>query len=160
MTLAVFVPSVLGAGIIVSIAILVGDGMRRFRPAASAARADRRIEQQAVELVTPVARALGADPPTAPPLRELRGRDAYGWIALVLATASIYVGIGQTFNFLRRGGYLEGIIWVQAIAMAFSVMTFGLALVSLTLALRHRNPPRWTRWFVEHTPLGVTHDES
>ena len=99
------------------------------------------------------------DPPAAPRLRELRSRNTYGWIALVLATASVYVGIGQTFNFLRRGGYLEGVIWVQAIAMAFSVLTFGFAVVSATLALRYKTPPRWTRWFVEHTPLGVTHDE-
>jgi hypothetical protein len=160
MTFGVFVPSVMGAGILVSVAILVGDSFRRVLPKTRALRQHHLIDRDAVALVTPIARSLGLEPPHTPVLRQVRSRRTYLIVAFVAAATSLYVGIGSTFNFLRPGGYLEGHVWVQVLALTASVGFFAVAVAALVLAVQGTALRPSTRWLVEHTPLGAIRDDT
>lgn len=151
--LRVFVPTVMGAGLLVSLVILLGDVVRRVRPDRTGRR---RIQQRAIALVTPVARAIGAPPPSLGPIRyRLRSTRAYLVISAASLGASLYVAIGSAFNYNRRGGYLAGIEWVLALALVASAVLLGLAVVAATIAARAPAAARWTRPFIEHTLLGA-----
>ena len=57
----VFVPSVMGAGILVSLGILLGDLRRALFGKAGEARQDIRVRRAARSLVVPIAAAIGAE---------------------------------------------------------------------------------------------------
>lgn len=157
--LRVFVPSVMGAGLLVSLAILFGDLVRRVLP--DRTRRHRRIQQRAIDMVTPVAHALGAPAPILGPMRwRLRSRRAYVAIAAASLSASPYVAIGSYFNYTRPGGYLEGEVWVFSLALIATAALFGLAVAAATLAMWPSTPPGWTRPLVERTLLGVRDSEA
>lgn len=150
----VFVPSVMGAGLLVSLAILFGDLVRRVLP--DSTRRRRRIQQRAIALVTPVAHAIGVPAPILGPIRyRLRSRRVYLAIAAACLAGSLYVAIGSAFNYTRPGGYVAGVVWVLVLAIVASAVLFALALAAATLALRATAPPTWTRPLIEHTLLGA-----
>lgn len=150
--LRVFVPSVMGAGLLVSLAILFGDLVRRVLP--DSTRRRRRMQQRAIVLVRPVAQAIGAPVPVLGPIRyRLRSRRTYLGIAAASLAGSLYVAVGSAFNYTRPGGYVAGVVWVLALALVASAVLLALAVAAATLAMRA--PPRWTRPLIEHTLLGA-----
>lgn len=154
--LRVFVPSIMGAGILVSLAVLVGDLVRTLSPRARPARRRARQRRRALALVVPLAEALGLPPPSLPsPRRRLRTRRFYGALFVVSVTLSLYVAIGSTANYLRPGGYLEGVVWMQVLAMSASLFFFGIGVAAFAIALRYPAVPRWAQAVVDHSPLGV-----
>lgn len=154
--LRVFVPSIMGAGILASLAVLVADAVRALDPRTRAARRRTELQRRALTLVRPVAEAIGVPPPSLPPLRRrLRSRRFYADLSLFSVSFSVYVAIGSTANYLRPGGYLEGVLWVQVVAVAASVFFFRLGVVAAVVALRHPVPPRWARAVIDHSPLGT-----
>ncbi len=155
-SLRVFVPSIMGAGILASLAILLVDCVRALNPRRTAARRRVQVGREALRLVAPVAEAVGMPIPAPPTLRRrLRSRRAYTAVFLVATTIALYVAIGSTANFLRPGGYLEGVVWVQAVATAASLLFVAIGLVALVLALRYPAAPAWAQVVVDHTPLGA-----
>lgn len=151
--LRVFVPSIMGAGLLVSVAILVGDLVRRVAPGTR--RRQRLVRRRVVALVAPVARAVGADPPTVAFPARLRSRRWYAVISVLSLVAAGYVSVGSWFNYTRTGGYLAGLEWVLATAVAASLVFVGLGAVAGILAVAGPRPPRWVRPIVDHTLLGA-----
>ncbi len=155
-TLRVFVPSIMGAGILASVAVLLADAVRAVNPRRRAARRQAGLRRRALALVVPLAEAIGVPPPSLPPLRRrLRSRRCYAGVALVSVSLSIYIAIGSTENYLRAGGYLEGVLWVEVLALSAAAFFFVLGVLASVVALRHPRPPGWMRTVVDHTPLGV-----
>ena len=154
--LRVFVPAIMGAGLLASLAVLATDLARAVRPGRRAARRRAVLQRRALGLVVPLAEAIGAPPPSLAPLRRrLRSRTFYGGLFVVAVTLSLYVAIGSTANYLRPGGYLEGVLWVEVLAISTSLLFLALGLVALAVALRYPLPPAWARRVIDNSPLGV-----
>lgn len=154
--LHVFVPSIMGVGILASLAILLVDGVRALDPRRTAARRRISVRRQAGDLVGPVAAAAGVPLPPPPAVRRrLRKRRTYIAVFVVSTATALYVAIGSTANYLRPGGYLEGVVWVQAVASVASMLFLAGGVVALVLAARYPAAPRWARAIVDHSPFGV-----
>ena len=152
----VFVPSIMGVGILASLAILVADGLRALSPHRSDVRRRALARRRALPVVAPLAAALGLPPPVPPPVRRrLRSRRFYSGLFLISGAISLYVAIGSTANYLRPGGYLEGVVWMQLLATSASLFFLGISVVALALVVRYPGGPRWARSVVDHSPLGV-----
>jgi hypothetical protein len=157
--LRVFVPSIMGAGILASVAVLVADAVRALDPRRRGARRRAELQRRALTLVVPLAEAIGVPPPSLPALRRrLRSRRFYGGLFVLSVSLSLYVAIGSTANYLRRGGYLEGVLWIELVALSASLFFFGLGVIALAVALRHPVTPRWARAVIDHSPLGTLPD--
>lgn len=155
-TLQVFVPSIMGAGILVSLAVLVGDLVRVLNPRANPARRRALLRRRALPLVVPLAEALGLPPPELPRLRRrLRSRRFYLALFAVSVTLSLYVAIGSTANYLRAGGYVEGVLWLEMLAMSASLFFLGVGVAAGVLTVRYPLAPGWARAVVDHSPLGA-----
>lgn len=155
-TMHVFVPSIMGVGILASLAILVADGLRALSPRRSAARRRALARRRAVAMVAPLAAAIGLPPPTLPPeRRQLRSRRSYAALSVLSVGMSLYVAVGSTANYQRSGGYLEGVVWMQVLAMSASLFFLGIGVVAIAVALRYPAGPRWAHAVVDHSPLGV-----
>ncbi|MGH9279888.1 MAG: hypothetical protein ACRD12_17545 [Acidimicrobiales bacterium] len=155
-SMSVFVPSIMGVGILASLAILIVDALRVVNPRNRAGRRRLLVRRRAVRLVAPAAAAIGAPAPPPPSMRRrMRSRRTYAILFVVATATSLYVAIGSTANYLRPGGYLEGVLWMQLLASAGSALFLGIGVVALALAVRYPRGPRWARAIVDHTPLGV-----
>lgn len=107
-------------------------------------------------MVAPLAAAMGLPPPALPPMRRrMRSRRFYTALFVVSVAMSLYVAVGSSANYLRSGGYLEGVVWMQALAMSTSLFFLGIASVALAVAVRYPRSPRWARAVIDHSPLGV-----
>ncbi len=154
--LRIFVPSIMGAGILASVAVLVADAVRALNPRRKPARRRAVVQRRALGLVLPLAEAIGVSPPLlAPPRRRLRSRRFYAAASVVSIALSVYVAVGSTANYLRAGGYVEGVLWLEVCALSASVFFLGVGLVTSAIAFRHPVPPGWTRAVIDHSPLGV-----
>ncbi len=154
-TLPVFVPAIMGAGILASLAVLAADLARALRPRTRAARRRAVLQSRALVLVVPLAEAIGVSPPPLAPLRRrLRTRKFYVCLFVVSVTLSLYVAIGSTANYLRAGGYVEGVLWLEVLAISASVFFLALGVVALAVALRHPLPPKWARAVIDNSPFG------
>jgi hypothetical protein len=155
--LPIFVPSIMGAGILASVAVLVADAVRALNPRRRVARRRGVVRRRALGLVLPLAEAIGVPPPSlAPPRRRrLRSRRFYASLCIVSVALSTYVAIGSTANYLRAGGYVEGVLWLEVCALSTSLFFFGVGVVASAIALRHPVPPGWARAVIDHSPLGM-----
>ncbi|MGH2753157.1 MAG: hypothetical protein ACRDLB_01875 [Actinomycetota bacterium] len=152
----VFVPSIMGAGILVSLGILVGDAFRRLMPGTGAARRSKSVRRRVLGLVTPLATTLDLDPPTMPvPRRRLRTRRFYAALFVVAVTLALYVAIGSTANYLRSYGPFSGVAWMEILAMASSILFLATGVVGLSIAIGYPSVPRWARSLIDRTPLGT-----
>jgi hypothetical protein len=150
----VFVPSMMGVGILLSLAVLASDALRALTPNTARARAQARRRRQAQALVAPLAHAVGL-PSTASHRRRLRARWVYVALFIGGVSLSLYVAIGSTANYLRSDGYLEGVVWVETLAVASSLFFMALGLLALAIAWSYPVVPRRMRRIVDRTPLGV-----
>lgn len=157
--LRVFVPSIMGAGILVSLGILVGDLGRRIAPRAGRARRRAAIHRRAGALVAPLAAAIGVPAPSARHARRrLRSRTFYAVLFAITVSLSLYIGIGSTFNYLRHFGPFNHKVWMESLAITVAVAFFSVSLVALAVVLRYPSVPRWARPAIDRTPLGVTEE--
>ncbi|HEV3400912.1 MAG TPA: hypothetical protein VG078_03740 [Acidimicrobiales bacterium] len=152
----IFVPSIMGAGILASVAVLVADAVRGLNPRRRVARRRAVVRRRALDLVLPLAEAIGVPPPSlALPRRRLRSRSFYAALSIVSTALSVYVAVGSTANYLRAGGYVEGVVWLEVCALSASVFFLAVGVIALAIALRHPVPPAWTRAVIDHSPLGM-----
>jgi len=154
--LNVFVPGLMGAGILLSAVILISDGIKRLLPS----RGERRrteIAKGVHGLVSGAARAAGwTVGPRSGPRRGLRSRNAYaaGALTLIGASWAVYRAGESTYS---GGGTLEGNLWPLGFGIGFGI-AFGIAGSTLViLAVAHRHLPRRAAALVAKSPLGRLH---
>lgn len=146
---AIFVPGVLGAGLLLSLVITIADAIRATARIGRTARKERVVgERVANEIV-------GA--PERDPGWTFRARRTYAVVGVAGIAIAIYVAIGSFWNFFNPSpgqNWAEDIAWLFA---ASAVSAAGFAAVG-AVALRLALDPAWRSpilsWFLSRTPLG------
>jgi hypothetical protein len=151
----VFVPGLLGAGLLISMVMLVSDGLRRIDPLRAQAARERETMAHAegrVRDLHAVVSGREAEPPRF--AYEPRGRFATligGLVAVALAVAvvwwsiGIYHGTGSVLN--DRGWTIGGGVLV-ALILAFP------GLLLLSSGLLGTAEPEWLKRLAARPPLG------
>lgn len=143
---SVFVPAVMGAGLVFSIATILRDVFSLSSRAATARRS--RIRGRLV--------ADGVVRPDRSGLREAVGlapRPAIAIIGLIAAAFSVYVAIGTTANFLRPGGYVSDIAWLWGASLVVVVASAYVAVACLLVAGRSVGISTWAWPVLLATPM-------
>lgn len=143
----VFVPAVMGVGVLVSLATLARDAVHRRR-----ARAGHRTVALTADATARA--ATGEDPARVVAHHGLRGRGWYLVVGLTAAAAAVYVAVGSTSNYARPGGYVAGIAWLWALSLLAAAALVGTGTVCLTLAATWPAPPPWSHGLLVATPIG------
>jgi hypothetical protein len=154
MTLAVFFPSLMGVGILISGVLLVSDWIRRLLPH----RTLRRKHDVVVGTYGVIADAVGA---AGYRLKEpwflkrgLRNRTTYlglsGGLAL-LGVGSIWAGAQFYADPL---GLFYKSPWAVGIGTGVGAALLSVALVCLVSAVAYQSAPRPIAWLVSESPLG------
>ncbi len=132
---AIFVPVIMSAGLLVSIATVLHDALhwswRHRRRADCTRRAATSAEfvlsgEAADELRTGV----------------VRPRWFYLATGLAAGTGSVYIGVGATANYLRPDGYVSGIAWLWAVAMLTSALLLCVTALCLAVVVTWPRVPR------------------
>jgi hypothetical protein len=153
-TYAVFFPSLMGFGILVSGALLISDLVHRALPN----RGRRRRHRVASGMYGVVANAAAAAridlPPPAFLRRTFRRRWTYGGIALVLIGSGVAAwNIGMAAYNDARGVFFES-PWAFGLGFGFGVGLVALGLMAMVLAVAYRRSPWPLRWMVTSSPIG------
>ena len=154
MTLAVFFPSLMGVGILISGALLISDWMRRLFPQ-SRIRRQHGVVVGTYGTVTDAIDAAGyrlAEPSFLH--RGLRRRATY--LALAILFVSFGVGAvwaGRAFYMDPRGLFYRS-PWATGIGHGVGTAAFCLATLCLVIAIWYRRLPRPVERLVEETSLG------
>jgi hypothetical protein len=154
-TLAVIVPTILGIGIVFTIATLIRDACLALRgPGWRSRRCG--LQGRAVAIG-----AVGEPVSQAPAEADLEGRRSRKTIALWgsgLVALGIYVALGSLGNYIGLTGWSENVAWLL-VALLFTASAFGfVGLGALLVAIFWTSPPAWTAPILARTPLGMTPD--
>ena len=150
----VLVPGLMGAGILISAAILISDGVRRLFPSRGVRR-KLNVVRGVRRIVVDLAEAAGMEIEE----RNLVRRDRRArWLYFVMSAAALPVaflaGRWGLNAYSSTGSALEGnaiaIFYGMLVAMAFAAV----GLVGLILVLARRDPPSPVLWLIERTALG------
>lgn len=151
--LFVFIPGLMGAGILLSGAILIADGVRRLIPNRGVRR-QVAVARAVRGVVSRVARSVGYEIPEPDPLRRTF-RSRWGYLAAGAVAASVGgVAIRAGLDAFLGPGTLHGNPWAIGLGVGGGgLVELGSALLFL-LALFHRRSPRPLRRLVASTGLG------
>ena len=142
----VFVPAIMGAGVVFSTATLVSDVLSHGTRTALTRRAKVRGRMVAASVVEPEHPALvDASHPVPRSVAMLVGAGA--------TVFGLYVAIGATGNYLRSGGYTNGIAWLWALNLLVVVAAWAVARASLALAGHADESPPWVWDVLVPSPL-------
>lgn len=154
MTVAVFFPALMGAGILVSGAILLADYIRKMLPNRGRNRLHR-ITVGTYGVVEAAANAAGA-PIATPDLVSRERRPRYAYVAAsmlaVLAAVSVIAATSAAHNDVRGLFYRSG--WMVGIGAGIGGTLLLLALLLAGIALLYRRLPRPFGVLVKRSPLG------
>ncbi len=143
----IFVPAIMGAGILISVITLMRDALR--------AKTWRgRARRVALEGHATAHHVLTGEPAVLALTAGVRPRVSYLLSAVSCLAIAAYVGIGATANYLRPGGYVADIVWLWAVSL---VVTAALGGVGMACAVAFVRWPRLARWqlpLLAHSPLG------
>ncbi|MEX2586690.1 MAG: hypothetical protein WD602_01680 [Actinomycetota bacterium] len=149
----VFVPSIMGAGVLISLGVLFADLQRLV--GVGAARRRNLARRRATVMVAPIAEALNIPAPSLPPvLRKLREREFYVWLFVLSTGFALYVAIGSTANYLGDRSPFSGVLWMEVLALSVSAVALVVGFLGFGVARRYPRIPKWARRSVERTPLG------
>ena len=143
----IFVPAIMGAGILISLLTLVRDALHRKKWRGQA----RRVSLQAHAAAH---HALTGEPPGVALAAGVRPRVAYLLVCLSSGTLAVYVCIGATLNYLRTGYYVVDILWLWALSLVATAAFGAVAVVCGVAFVRWPRLPRWQLPLLAHTPLG------
>jgi phosphodiesterase/alkaline phosphatase D-like protein len=151
---SIFVPAVLGVGLLFSIATLVRDSIHRLRGGQWLGRRAR-VEGYASGRLTTEGDRIPAEDHTT-----RRPRVVYGVVGVVMVLLAGYLLVGSYGNYIGWTGWVESIgwIWCGYLLFAFAFAYAGAA--ALVIALRWESPPAWAQPFLARTPFGATRVES
>ena len=143
----IFVPAIMGAGILISVLTLARDALhtRQWRGRA------RRV---ALEARATAHHVLAGEPANVALRAGVRPRASYLLSGVSSGALALYVGIGATANYLRTGGYVVGIVWLWALSLATTAVLGAVAVACLAAFVRWPELARWQLPLLAHTPLG------
>lgn len=142
--LGVFVPAIMGAGIVFSLATVVRDLVERGTSVAAARNAEVRGRLAAGEVLGQPGQAVGT--------RPLWHRGVLGITGVVGIAFAIYLAIGATYNYFNPGGYLSGLAWLWTLSLVLAALSATLGVAALIGAVRDRLPG-WSWRLLVRTPL-------
>lgn len=148
--LHVFVPSMLGAGLLVSLALLVTDLASRLS-GGGGARRRRTILSKSVAF--DVARRGGTRVPD-PARVGLRHPMVYVVVGLLAASLAGYGLVGGTWNYWNPTERLRNLAWLWAGSLVVTVLAARLAWACAAAARRPPRPLSSVRPLVVQSPLG------
>jgi len=149
--LAVIVPTVLGLGLLFTLATLVRDAYHRARgPGWMSRRCG--VDGRASALWA--AGRLGPAGSVGEDLEGRRGRSAYRAWGIALCALSGYLLLGSFGNFIGWTFWAENVSWLWLVFLAFTAVFGFLGVAALTLAIRWDRAPDWVRPVLARTPLG------
>lgn len=144
--LNIFVPAIMGVGLLFWLASEVRELVRTSGDASRAKRAG--IDGHAVARWT-----LGRDEVESAERIGLRPRPVYLLTALTLGGGGLYVAIGSLANYLRPGGYVAHIAWLLALALVVSLVAVIYATVAMVVFVRYPSPPNAMHQVLAHSLL-------
>jgi len=109
--LHVFIPGALASGFLISVAMLIGDALRRIR---GDAVSERRITITSAALAEEIRSGPGGARSVA---TGLRARWVYGVVGGSSLGLALAVIPGATWNFLNPIGYIDHIGWIWAVSL-------------------------------------------
>lgn len=154
MTLAVFFPSLMGIGIIVSGALLLSDQIRSLFPS-SGRRRRHRIVVGTYGAIGNAVEAAGyrLDPPWFVN-RDRRSRAAYVAIAAAMIVGAILSIWSGHRLFDDPLGVFYRSPWAVGIGYGIAAAFFLIAVLHALVAIAYRAPPRPLRYLIHQTTLG------
>lgn len=153
-SLHVFVPGIMGAGLLMSLGILAGDLLRRVHGGASRRR---EVHLTAWYLTRDVVRSVHRERRLDPAV-GLRSRRTYVVLALLFLGIGVYGLVGSLWNYFNPvdQGWVEDIAWVLVVSMLAAGTLLATGAMLAFIAWRHPSLPPWARRLLVRTPLGVT----
>jgi hypothetical protein len=149
----VFVPSIMGAGVLLSIGVLIADFVKKLKGDRGRLR---EVELVASYIAEDVLRSVHREK-DIPVHSGLRSRRAYVLLAGGFLGLTVYGLIGSFWNYINPvdEGWVEDIAWIWAISL---VVLSSLAAIGGSLAViawRYPDVPAWARRLLAHTPVGT-----
>jgi len=152
--LGVFVPGLMGAGILLSAGILVSDGIRKLFPSRGVRRRIN-VVRGVRRIVVDMAEAAGITIEEHNLVRrERRSRWLYALVSLLALPAAYFVARWGFNAFSSVGSSLEGNAMAVLYGTVMAVALAGVGLVAVVLVLSGATPPRRVDWLVAHTAVG------
>jgi hypothetical protein len=145
--LGVIVPTVLGAGLLVSIAVYLRDLAHRWRGEHPLHRRHL-IEGRATARMTAAGTAAARRDQ-----RTLRPRWVYALAAVVLLGLAVYLVPGSYGNFAGWTSWAHDIGWLWVVFIVASMVFGWVGAAALAVAVRWQQPPAWARRALAATPL-------
>lgn len=152
-TLGVFVPGIMGAGIILSAVILIGDAVRKMLPS-SRVKQEAEVARGVQGVVAGTAHAAGC--PAGEwigPRRVLRSRVFYALLAIACTMAASLLINGGVALYTSEEG-LSGNPWVLGWGVGLGSACALIALGSTAVAVVYERMPAALRELVAETPVG------
>jgi hypothetical protein len=150
----VFVPGLMGAGILLSGAILISDGVRRLLPS-QGVRRRLNVVHGVRRIIVDLAEAAGMEIEERNLLRRER-RTSWLYLLMSAVTLPLAFLVGRWgFNAYNSvGSSLEGNAMAIFYGMFVAVVLGAVGLVGITLWFPRLDPPRSVAWLVDRTALG------
>jgi hypothetical protein len=150
----VFVPGLMGAGILLSGAILISDGVRRLLPS-QGVRRRLNVVHGVRRIIVDLAEAAGMEIEERNLIRRERRTS---WLYLLMSAVTFplafLVGRWGINAFSSTGSSLEGNAMAIYYGMFAATVLGAVGLVGLTLLVPRLNPPRPVAWLIARTALG------
>lgn len=144
-----FVPAIMGAGLLFSIATVVRDTLHSRQGRAPGL--DRRLDIAGRATAHHVATG---EPPSSGLRPAVRPRVFYLLTGTAALGVAAYVVTGSSYNYLRAAGYVAGVAWLWGAAVVLGTMLTLMGLLSLGMFARWPAPSRAAIRMLIHTPLG------
>ena len=138
----VFVPAVMGLGVIVSLAVGLTSVVQRVMGEPGTDRRSRLHAHQSARV------ALAGEEAALRDTTGLRSRRTYLLVGLGLVALGLYIGIGEIANYFRIDGYLWMTAWVLAAILMCTLFFEVAGALTLSAALHYDRPPPAARSFL------------
>lgn len=153
-SLHVFVPGLMGAGVLLSVGIMITDVLHRLRGGRGARREAGLVAWfVASDVVRSVHREQRLDATVG-----LRRRTTYVVNAALFLGLGVYGLIGSFWNYANPvdEGWVEDIAWLWALSLMAVAGLLALGGVLAFIGWRYTSVPSWARVFLARTPIGAT----
>ena len=154
MTLGVFLPALMGVGILASVMLLVMDGIRRFVPA-SGVRRKVRIARAVHGIVAGAAHAAGRSAEEPGFFRRVaRSRWTYVVWGTITAGIAVYVIRLALVKYFDEADVFYENAWLLVIALGAGFVLGPIAAITFAPGLIAPERPRFLRKLIEQSWLG------